>query len=99
MSHGSLPTAAVADDDDHHEISLSAVDLNIIASVQDRKDEALLVLKADLMDKLNKEVKSLDDDSWMFDGPRSRIHLISRPGSIRHRCSEILTRPDMGPRK
>lgn len=37
-------------------------------------------LKTELMGKLDKEVKSLDDDSWMFDGPRSRINLISRPG-------------------
>ncbi|GFQ06780.1 hypothetical protein PHJA_002822000 [Phtheirospermum japonicum] len=94
MSSGSLSAAAA--EDDHHEL---AVDLNIISSVQDRKDQALLVLKAELMDKLNKEVKSLDDDSWMFDGPRSCIHLISGPGGIRHRCSEISTRRDMAPPK
>lgn len=40
------------------------------------------VLKTDLMAALNKEVKSLDEDSWMFDGPRSRINLISRPGKL-----------------
>lgn len=40
----------------------------------------LAVLKADLMAALNKEVKSLDEDNWKFEGPRSRIHLISRPG-------------------
>lgn len=40
----------------------------------------LSVLKADLMAALDKEVKSLDEDSWKFEGPRSRIHLISRPG-------------------
>lgn len=39
------------------------------------------VLKSDVMAALNKVVKSLDEDSWMFDGPRSRIHLISRPGN------------------
>ncbi|KAL3645557.1 hypothetical protein CASFOL_010737 [Castilleja foliolosa] len=71
MSSGSLSAVG---EDVHHE---SAVDLNIISSVQDRKDQALLVLRAELMDRLNKEVKSLDDDSWMFDGPRSCIHLIS----------------------
>lgn len=38
------------------------------------------VLKADLMAQLEKEVKSLEEDNWMFDGPRSRIHLISRRG-------------------
>ncbi|RVW59957.1 hypothetical protein CK203_086979 [Vitis vinifera] len=31
------------------------------------------------MAALNKEVKSLDEDNWKFDGPRSRIHLLSRP--------------------
>ncbi|KAM7525452.1 hypothetical protein LguiA_015354 [Lonicera macranthoides] len=51
-----------------------------LVSVQDRKDEALLVLKSDLMAALAKEVKSLDEDNWMFEGPRSRINLISRPG-------------------
>ncbi|PIN06796.1 hypothetical protein CDL12_20652 [Handroanthus impetiginosus] len=51
------------------------------------------------MAKLNKEVKSLDDDSWMFDGPRSRIHLISGPGGLRHRHTEISTRRDIAPRK
>ncbi|KAJ6818799.1 uncharacterized protein M6B38_131640 [Iris pallida] len=53
-----------------------------LVSVIDRKKEALAVLRADLMEALNKEVKSLDDDSWMFAGPRSRINLISRPGSV-----------------
>lgn len=38
------------------------------------------VIKSEVMAALNKEVKSLDEDSWMFEGPRSRIHLISRPG-------------------
>ncbi|XP_021592653.1 protein SAMBA isoform X2 [Manihot esculenta] len=51
-----------------------------LISIQDRKEEAMLVLKADLMAALNKEVKSLDEDNWKFEGPRSRIHLISRPG-------------------
>ncbi|KAH7576499.1 hypothetical protein JRO89_XS01G0086000 [Xanthoceras sorbifolium] len=51
-----------------------------LISIQDRKDEAMLGLKSDLMADLDKEVKSLDEDSWMFEGPRSRIHLISRAG-------------------
>lgn len=38
------------------------------------------VIKSEVMAALNKEVKSLDEDSWRFEGPRSRIHLISRPG-------------------
>jgi len=45
-------------------------------------DSAFSVLKSDLMDALNKGVKSLDEDSWMFEGPRSRINLISNPGSF-----------------
>ncbi|KAG9140015.1 hypothetical protein Leryth_010535 [Lithospermum erythrorhizon] len=51
-----------------------------LISIQDRKHEAISELRTDLMAALNKEVKSLDEDSWMFDGPRSRINLISRPG-------------------
>ncbi|XP_052307568.1 protein SAMBA isoform X1 [Populus trichocarpa] len=50
-----------------------------LISIQDRKDEAMLALKTDLMAALNKEVKSLDDDNWKFEGPRSHINLISRP--------------------
>ncbi|KAK4728290.1 hypothetical protein R3W88_021278 [Solanum pinnatisectum] len=71
--------------------STAADDFNFPAdliSVQDRKDEALQVLKSDLMASLNKEVKSLDEDSWMFDGPRSRIHRISRPGRL-HKHVEV----------
>ena len=49
-------------------------------STYERKDEALLVLKKDLMATLDKEVKSLDDDNWKFEGPRSRIHLVSSGG-------------------
>ncbi|CAM8883000.1 unnamed protein product [Rhodiola kirilowii] len=37
-------------------------------------------LKSDLKAQLDKVVKSMDEDSWMFEGPRSRIHLISRRG-------------------
>ncbi|CAI9095306.1 OLC1v1031227C1 [Oldenlandia corymbosa var. corymbosa] len=50
--------------------------------VQDRKDEALAVLKSELVAALNKEVKSLDEHGWMFEGPGSRIHLISKPGGF-----------------
>ncbi|GAB4834767.1 hypothetical protein Ancab_033035 [Ancistrocladus abbreviatus] len=61
-----------------------------LISIQDRKDDALRVLKSDLMDALNKEVKSLDEDEWMFEGPRSRINLISRPGgSFTMKSSQI----------
>ncbi|XP_055821020.1 protein SAMBA [Solanum dulcamara] len=71
--------------------SIAVDDFNFppdLVSIQDRKDEALQVLKSDLMASLNKEVKSLDEDSWMFDGPRSCIHRISRPGRL-HKHVEI----------
>jgi len=45
-----------------------------------RKDEAVAELKSEVMEALQKEVRSLDDDSWMFAAPRSRINLVSRPG-------------------
>ncbi|XP_072962789.1 protein SAMBA [Typha angustifolia] len=51
-----------------------------LISALDRKDEALAALKLEVMAALQKEVKSLDEDSWKFAGPRSRINLISRPG-------------------
>ncbi|XP_042412800.1 protein SAMBA-like isoform X2 [Zingiber officinale] len=51
-----------------------------IFSAYERKDEALAALKSELMEALQKEVKSLDEDAWMFAGPRSQIQRISRPG-------------------
>lgn len=48
------------------------------------------VLKTDLMGELHKEVKSLEEDSWMFQGPRSRIHLISRRGYLFLSLSQII---------
>ncbi|CAK9309523.1 unnamed protein product [Citrullus colocynthis] len=51
-----------------------------LISVPERKDEAMTALKSNIMAALNKEVKSLDDDNWMFEGPRSRINLMSRQG-------------------
>ncbi|XP_059644488.1 protein SAMBA [Cornus florida] len=69
-----------------------------IISIQDRKDEALLVLKSDLMAALNKEVKSLDEDSWMFDGPRSRINRISRRG-LQYKHMEVTKDRHMAPPK
>ncbi|KAK8944928.1 hypothetical protein KSP39_PZI008596 [Platanthera zijinensis] len=51
-----------------------------LISVHDRKEAALSVLRSDLMEALQKEVKSLDEDDWMFSGPRSQIHLVLRPG-------------------
>ncbi|KAK9698967.1 hypothetical protein RND81_08G144500 [Saponaria officinalis] len=52
-----------------------------LLALHDSKHDAIQVLKSDLLDELNKEVKSLDEDSWMFEGPRSRINSISKPGS------------------
>uniref|UniRef100_A0A5B6YSX2 Protein SAMBA n=1 Tax=Davidia involucrata TaxID=16924 RepID=A0A5B6YSX2_DAVIN len=78
---GGNAASALAIDDFHFPADL--------ISIQDRKDEALLVLKSDLMAALNKEVKSLDEDNWMFDGPQSRIHLISRPGGLLHKRMEM----------
>uniref|UniRef100_A0A6V7QY71 Uncharacterized protein n=1 Tax=Ananas comosus var. bracteatus TaxID=296719 RepID=A0A6V7QY71_ANACO len=49
-------------------------------SALDRKDEALAALRLEVTAALQKEVKSLDEDSWMFTGPRSRINLISKTG-------------------
>ncbi|KAL6906324.1 hypothetical protein ACP4OV_003925 [Aristida adscensionis] len=45
-----------------------------------RKDEAMSELRSEVTEALQKEVRSLDDDSWMFAAPRSRISLVSRPG-------------------
>ncbi|KAJ0476180.1 putative protein SAMBA [Helianthus annuus] len=47
-------------------------------------------LKEDLMATLNKEVRMLDEDSWMFEGPRSRIHLITRPGGLLSKHAETM---------
>lgn len=99
MSSGSLSAAfSSTADDGHHELALAVADVNAI-SIQDRKDQTLLVLKSELMAKLDKEVKSLDEDSWMFDGPRSCINLISRPGGLRHGHKTLSACPDMAPQK
>ncbi|KAH7687292.1 hypothetical protein IHE45_04G158400 [Dioscorea alata] len=60
-----------------------------LISAHDRKEEALSALKSELMAALQKEVKSLDEDSWMFSRPRSQINLISRPGNP-HSSLEIV---------
>ncbi|KAD4384604.1 hypothetical protein E3N88_24772 [Mikania micrantha] len=57
---------------------------------QDCKDDAIRALKSDLMASLNKEVRMLDEDSWMFEGPRSRIHLISRTGGFLSKHAETM---------
>jgi hypothetical protein len=40
----------------------------------------LAELKSEVMEALQREVRSLDEDNWMFAAPRSRINLVSRPG-------------------
>ncbi|KAF4363513.1 hypothetical protein G4B88_022074 [Cannabis sativa] len=70
-----------------------------LISIQDRKDEAMLVIKADLMAALNKEVKSLDEDNWMFEGPVSRINLISRKGGFLQKRTEISNVKNLPPTK
>ncbi|XP_010532456.1 PREDICTED: uncharacterized protein LOC104808475 [Tarenaya hassleriana] len=59
-----------------------------IASIQERKDEAMHVLKANLMAGLDRQVKSLEGDNWIFEGPRSRINLISRRGGHMQKQAE-----------
>ncbi|AES95801.1 hypothetical protein MtrunA17_Chr5g0410851 [Medicago truncatula] len=79
---GGMSNAAVSVDDFHFPYDH--------ISTEERKDEAMLVLKSDLMAALDKEVKSLDEDNWKFEGPRSRIHLVSRRGGGHlHRPTEI----------
>ncbi|CAN7105914.1 BnaA05g36500D [Brassica napus] len=80
-AHSSVSTTAVAGGGGSSGAAAGLDDFPFppdIPSMQDRKDEAMRVLKTDLMGELEKEVKSLEEDSWMFQGPRSRIHLISR---------------------
>ncbi|GFZ15476.1 hypothetical protein Acr_24g0016660 [Actinidia rufa] len=40
---------------------------------------------------LNKEVRSLDEDNWMFDGPWSHIHLLSRSGQFFNQLCLVLS--------
>ncbi|RAL50653.1 unnamed protein product [Cuscuta campestris] len=79
--------------DDHH---FPAADPT---SDQDRKGETVQALKSEVMATLNEVVKSLDEDSWMFDGPRSRIHLISRPGSFLQKRQELTKKQTLAPSK
>ncbi|KAK1261826.1 hypothetical protein QJS04_geneDACA008861 [Acorus gramineus] len=62
-----------------------------LVSAQDIKEEALSVLKSEVMASLQKEVKSMDEDSWKFAGPRSLINLVSRPGAFPHKQPEEIT--------
>ncbi|GLU05383.1 hypothetical protein SLE2022_224850 [Rubroshorea leprosula] len=87
---GSSSSSVVLDDFNPH---------SDLISIQDGKEEAMRVLKSDLMAALNKEVKSLDEDNWMFEGPRSRIHLVSRTGGLHHKQMDITKNWSMAPRK
>ncbi|XP_057976340.1 protein SAMBA [Malania oleifera] len=78
---GGSSSSALSMDDFHFSSDL--------ISIQDCKEEALLVLKSDLMAALNKEVKSLDEDNWKYEEPRSRIHLISRDGGFLRKQTRI----------
>lgn len=88
---GSGSNAALSSDDFYFPADL--------ISFQDRKDDALLVIKADLMAALNKEVKSLDEDNWMFEGPISRINLISRKGGFLQKQTEMASIKNTAPPK
>ncbi|KAL5099929.1 hypothetical protein RYX36_004256 [Vicia faba] len=89
---GGISNAAVSVDDFHFPYDH--------ISTEERKDEAMLVLKSDLMAALDKEVKSLDEDNWKFEGPRSRIHRASRRGGGHlHRPTEISKNWGLNPPK
>ncbi|CAJ1931098.1 unnamed protein product [Sphenostylis stenocarpa] len=68
-------------------------------SSHERKDEAMLVLKSDLMAALDKEVKSLVEDNWKFEGPRSLIHLVSHRSGHLYRPKEISKNWNLTPPK
>ncbi|XP_048131736.1 protein SAMBA isoform X1 [Rhodamnia argentea] len=81
-SRSSMSTAAVVGGSTSN-VALSAEEFPFLPDpvcIHDLKDEAMLVLKADLKAALDKEVKSMDEESWKFEGPRSRINLLSKPG-------------------
>ncbi|CAN8290347.1 unnamed protein product [Cochlearia groenlandica] len=97
-SHSSVSTTAVAGGGRSSGAAASIDDFHFppdLPSMHDRKDEALRVLKTDLMSELDKEVKSLEEDNWMFDGPRSRIHLISRRGNFLKTEGEAVAKPSI----
>ncbi|XP_016201146.1 uncharacterized protein LOC107642343 isoform X1 [Arachis ipaensis] len=77
---GSSSNAALSIDDFHFPFDP--------ISTHEQKDDAMIVLKKDLMAALDKEVKALDEDNWKFEGPRSRIHLVSHRGNYRCQPTE-----------
>ncbi|KAG2680316.1 hypothetical protein I3760_11G094600 [Carya illinoinensis] len=100
-AHSSISTTTIMGGNSSN-AALSTEEFHIppdLISIQERKDEALLVLKSDLMASLDKEVKSLDEDNWKFEGPRSRIHLLSRRGGFFHQRTEISKNLNLAPPK
>ncbi|BFG30960.1 uncharacterized protein Pyn_33666 [Prunus yedoensis var. nudiflora] len=105
-AHSSISTTAIAGERGERNGSsnpaLSTDDFFFpidLISIQDRKEEAMLVIKSDLMDALNKVVKSLDEDNWIFEGPRHRINPISRKGGFLQKHMEISNNWNLAPPK
>ncbi|KAB2632275.1 hypothetical protein COP2_038685 [Malus domestica] len=106
-AHSSISTTAIAGERERSNSNPAAAaalsdDLffpSDLISIQDRKHEALLVIKSDLMDALNKVVKSLEEDNWMFEGPRHRVIPISRQGGFLQKHKEASNKWNMAPPK
>ncbi|WVZ11182.1 hypothetical protein V8G54_015712 [Vigna mungo] len=104
-AHSSLSTTAVAGGGGGGSGSNATVSVDDFIfpcdpmSSVERKDEAMSVLKSDLMAALDKEVKSLVEDNWKFEGPRSRIHLISHRGGHLYRPTEVSKNWNLTPPK
>ncbi|XP_050150960.1 protein SAMBA [Malus sylvestris] len=106
-AHSSISTTAIAGERERSNSNPAAAaalsdDLffpSDLISIQDRKQEALLVIKSDLMDALNKVVKSLEEDNWMFEGSRHRVIPISRQGGFLQKHKEASNKWNMAPPK
>ncbi|XP_020203078.1 protein SAMBA isoform X1 [Cajanus cajan] len=105
-AHSSLSTTAVVGGGggggSSSNAAVSVDDFNLPCdpiSSHERKDEAMLALKSDLMAALDKEVKSLSEDNWKFEGPRSRVHLVSHRGGHLYRPTEISKKWNLTPPK
>ncbi|KAJ4784888.1 valine-tRNA ligase [Rhynchospora pubera] len=72
---GSTPGRVAADDSVTFHYNLE-----VVAAI-DRKEENLVALRSEVMEELDKVVKSLEDDSWKFTQPRSKPNLFYRSGS------------------
>ncbi|KAF3335980.1 hypothetical protein FCM35_KLT20487 [Carex littledalei] len=73
---GSTPGGVAADDSVNFHYNLEA-----IAAI-DRKEENLSALRSEVMEDLDKIVKSLEDDSWKFTQPQSKPYLFYRSGMV-----------------